>query len=76
MYIAGEWGQLSQSSQASQEAQEKSEMPVRTKAGELIGRLTCILWVYFNGKAVCLNTNQTLLQYMQIYIGCSHSATV
>ena len=25
---------------------EKSELSVRTKATEIIGRLTCILWVY------------------------------
>ena len=25
---------------------EKSEISVRTKAPELIGRLTCILWIY------------------------------
>ena len=30
--------------------EEKSEICVRTKANELIGRLTCVLWVYCNGK--------------------------
>ena len=29
---------------------EKSEISVHTKATELIGRLTCILWVYCNGN--------------------------
>ena len=30
--------------------EEKSEICVRTKVTELIGRLTCVLWVYCNGK--------------------------
>ena len=30
--------------------EEKSEICVRTKATELIGRLTCVLGVYCNGK--------------------------
>ena len=29
---------------------EKSELSVRTKATEIIGRLTCILWVYCKGR--------------------------
>ena len=29
---------------------EKAEICVRTKATELIGRLTCVLWVYCNGN--------------------------
>ena len=29
---------------------ERAEICVRTKATELIGRLTCVLWVYCNGK--------------------------
>ena len=28
---------------------EKSELSVRTKATEIIGRLTCVLWVYCRG---------------------------
>ena len=30
--------------------EEKSELSVRTKATEIIGRLSCILWIYCNGK--------------------------
>ena len=33
--------------------EEKSEIYVRTKANELIGRLTCVLWVYCNSKVTC-----------------------
>ena len=33
--------------------EEKSEICVRTKANVLIGRLTCVLWVYCNGKVTC-----------------------
>ena len=29
---------------------EKSELSVRTKATEIIGRLTCVLWVYCKGR--------------------------
>ena len=29
---------------------EKSELSVRTKGTEIIGRLTCSLWIYCNGK--------------------------
>lgn len=28
---------------------EKSELSVRTKGTEIIGRLTCALWIYCNG---------------------------
>ena len=28
---------------------EKSELSVRTKATEIIGRLTCVIWVYCKG---------------------------
>ena len=31
---------------------EKSELSVRTKATEIIGRLTCVLWVYCKGTFV------------------------
>ena len=30
--------------------EEKSEICIRTKVTELIGHLTCVLWVYSNGK--------------------------
>ena len=34
---------------------EKSELSVRTKGTEIIGRLTCSLWIYCNGrKLYCL----------------------
>ena len=33
--------------------EEKSEICVRTKANELIGCLTCVLWVYSNSKVTC-----------------------
>ena len=33
--------------------EEKSEICVRMKANELIERLTCVLWVYCNGKVTC-----------------------
>ena len=32
---------------------EKSELSVRTKATEIIGRLTCVLWVYCKGIILC-----------------------
>ena len=32
---------------------EKSELSVRTKATEIIGRLTCVLWVYCKGSILC-----------------------
>ena len=31
---------------------EKSELSVHTKGTEIIGRLTCSLWIYCNGKAL------------------------
>ena len=37
-------------SQPELDLEEKSEICVHTKATELIGRLTCVLWVYCNGK--------------------------
>ena len=37
-------------SQPELDLEEKSEICVRTKATELIGRLTCVLWVYCNGN--------------------------
>ena len=38
-------------SQPEIDLEEKSEICICTKATELIGRLTCILWVYYNGNA-------------------------
>ena len=40
------------SSQPELDVEEKAEICVRTKATELIGRLTCILWVYCNGRSL------------------------
>lgn len=31
---------------------EKYELSVRTKGTEIIGRLTCSLWIYCNGKTI------------------------
>ena len=46
--------QGSEGSQASQEQQldsyDKAEISVRSKAPELIGRMTVSLWIYCNGK--------------------------
>ena len=47
------------SSQPELDNKEKAEICVRTKATEMIGRLTCVLWVYCNGK--------TLTYYTYIY---------
>ena len=30
--------------------EEKAELSVRTKATEIIGRLSCVLWIYCNGN--------------------------
>ena len=40
-------------SQPELDLEEKSAICVRMKANELIGRLTCVLWVYCNGKSKC-----------------------
>lgn len=32
------------------DSDEKSEIPTRSKAPTLIGRLSVILWIYFNGS--------------------------
>ena len=37
-------------SQPELDLEEKSEISITTKATELIGHLTCVLWVYCNGK--------------------------
>ena len=39
-------------SQPELDLEEKSEICIRTKATELIGRLMCVLWVYYNGKNI------------------------
>ena len=38
-------------SQAALDYTEKDEISVQTKAPELTGRLTCVLWIYCNGKS-------------------------
>ena len=40
------------SSQPELDNEEKAEICVRTKATEMIGRLTCVLWVYCNGETL------------------------
>ena len=30
--------------------QQRADIDVHTKAGELIGRLSCVLWIYRNGR--------------------------
>ena len=47
----------SASSQSQLDHYKKSEINVHTKAPELIGCLTCILWIYCNGKNY-YNVNQ------------------
>ena len=32
-------------------------MSVRPKGTEIIGRLTCLLWIYCNGKPACYSVN-------------------
>lgn len=39
------------SSQSDLDASERSEIAVRTKAPELIGRLSILLWIYTNGTS-------------------------
>ena len=41
------------SSQPDLNNNEKSELSVRTKGTEIIGQLTCSLWIYCNGKKWC-----------------------
>ena len=36
-------------------SQQRAEIDVRTKAGELIGRLSCVLWIYRKGIACIAN---------------------
>ena len=42
------------SSQPELDTEERADICVRTKAMELIGRLTCVLWVYCNGKLLTI----------------------
>ena len=37
-------------SQTQLDEQQRADIDVRTKAGELIGRLSAVLWIYNNGK--------------------------
>ena len=36
---------------------EKSKMSMQTKATEIIGRSTCSLWIYCNGKPACYSVD-------------------
>ena len=52
---------------------EKSELSVRTKATEIIGRLTCVLWVYCKGTFVyMINSLIISLLMTNTYIYCFH----
>ena len=42
-------GDVESCSQATLDDEEKSEISVHTKAPEIIGRLTCGMWIYCNG---------------------------
>ena len=44
-------GDMDSCSQATLDDEEKSEISVQTKAPEIIGRLTCVMWIYCNGMA-------------------------
>ena len=46
---------------------EKSELSVRTKGTEIIGRLTCALWIYCNGNYISMNKFISLLQHLCVY---------
>ena len=39
-------------SQTQLDAEQRADIDVRTKAGELIGRLSAVLWIYNNGNDV------------------------
>ena len=43
------------SSQPELDTDEWANICVQTKATELIGRLTCVLWVYCNGNYIMMN---------------------
>ena len=57
-------------SQPELDLEEKSEICIRTIATELIGRSTCILWVYCNGNKLLtiIMNNYTSLKYKYIFI--------
>ena len=46
---------------------EKSELSVRTKATEIIGRLTCVLWVYCKGSILCEVLEVIILNNYETY---------
>ena len=48
-------------SQPELDLEEKSEICVHTKATELIGRLTCVLWVYCNGNILMLHISTSYI---------------
>ena len=43
------------SSQPELDTDERADICVRTKATELIGRLTCVLWVYCIGNTIMIS---------------------
>ena len=46
---------------------EKSELSVCTKATEIIGRLTCVLWVYCKGSILCEVLEVIILNNYETY---------
>ena len=46
---------------------EKSELSVRIKATEIIGRLTCVLWVYCKGSILCEVLEVIILNNYETY---------
>ena len=43
-------GDVESCSQVTLDDEEKLEISVHTKAPEIIGRLTCVMWIYCNGN--------------------------
>ena len=43
--------------------EEKAELCVRTKATEIIGRLSCVLWIYCNGNYIDNNMVYLIFAY-------------
>ena len=43
-------GELTES-QPKLDSQQRGDIEVRTKAAELMGRLCCVLWIYWNGTS-------------------------
>ena len=56
-------GDVENCSQVTLDDEEKSEISVCTKAPEIIGRLTCVMWIYYNG-----NIFTTILLYTNCHI--------